>query len=142
MGERGEVPEVPEAQGRRHGGGRRRDPGGGDGPGGGLELQFRGVTINCDYPVTEYGFSNGALQQFVIGTDSAVWTRWTNPQRTNWSSWESMGGEARSGVRVKQHFTQDSILIGIVGTDGNWWSKYRQPSGTWNAWQRYGVSFP
>ncbi|MEE1820148.1 hypothetical protein PUR59_34690 [Streptomyces sp. SP18ES09] len=104
--------------------------------------KFGGVTINCDYPVTEYGFSDGALQQFVIGTDSAVWTRWTNPQRTNWSSWESMGGEARSGVRVKQHFTQDSILIGIVGTDGNWWSKYRQPSGTWNAWQRYGVSFP
>ncbi|MFF0478918.1 hypothetical protein [Streptomyces sp. NPDC004284] len=104
--------------------------------------KFGGVTINCDYPVSEHVFSDGALQQFVIGTDAAVWTRWTNPQRTSWSSWESMGGEARSAVAVKQHYTQDSILIGVIGTDGYWWSKYRQPSGTWNAWQRYGVSFP
>ncbi|MFI8912816.1 hypothetical protein ACIGW4_14520 [Streptomyces sp. NPDC053513] len=104
--------------------------------------KFGGVTIDCDHPVSEHVFSDGALQRFVIGTDAAVWTRWTDPQRTSWSSWESMGAQARSGVAVKQHHTQDSVLIGALGTDGYWWSKYRRPSGTWNAWQRYGVGFP
>ncbi|MFF0435622.1 hypothetical protein ACFYU9_25840 [Streptomyces sp. NPDC004327] len=42
--------------------------------------KFGSITINCGYPVSEHVFSDGALQQFVIGTDAAVWTRWTNPR--------------------------------------------------------------
>ncbi|MEV5985288.1 hypothetical protein AB0L85_09730 [Streptomyces sp. NPDC052051] len=104
--------------------------------------KFGGVTINCEYTIAEYKFDNGVLQQFVIGTDSAVWTRWTNEQQTTWSSWESLGGTARSGVVTQRSWQGDTVLIGVIGTDGYWWSKYRNLDGSWNAWQRYGVSFP
>ncbi|MYY83194.1 MULTISPECIES: hypothetical protein [unclassified Streptomyces] len=106
--------------------------------------KFGGINITCEYTITDYSFDNGVLQQFVIGTDSAVWTRWTNEQRTKWSSWESLGGVARSGVQTKRYVYDgpDTVLIAVRGTDGKWWSRYRQPTGTWNGWQQYDGNFP
>jgi hypothetical protein len=38
-------------------------------------------------------FPNSMIQIFVIGTNGAVWTRWTL-ESGGWSGWTSMGGVA------------------------------------------------
>ncbi|MFF6829407.1 hypothetical protein [Streptomyces longwoodensis] len=43
----------------------------------------------CDYGIKKHSLPNGEKEQFVVGTDYAVWMRWTT--KGQWSSWTSMG---------------------------------------------------
>ncbi|MGW3636003.1 hypothetical protein ACWD7F_38940 [Streptomyces sp. NPDC005122] len=91
-----------------------------------------GLSI-CEYTIADYYFTDGTHQQFIIGTDYAVWTRWTNRQRTQWSGWTSLGGQARSGVSISD-WGGGKLTIAVVGTDGHMWGKDRHSDGTWGAW--------
>jgi hypothetical protein len=56
-----------------------------------------GGTNYCRYGVLEYAFPNDeTIQEFVIGTDYSVWTKWQNNYLwgivTRQSSWVDLGG--------------------------------------------------
>ncbi|WP_330456116.1 hypothetical protein OIB37_04070 [Streptomyces sp. NBC_00820] len=93
-----------------------------------------GGTVICEYGVTRTTLPDGTLQEFAIGTDKAVWTRWTTSSG-GWTSWQSMGGEWRSGVTIR---TQQvgSYLFAIVlkGTDDWLWWDLRDSQGNWTGW--------
>lgn len=58
----------------------------------------------CDYGVTNHALPNGQKEQFLVGLDYAVWTRWTISGQ--WTGWVSLGkpdpfGSARATNAVK-----------------------------------------
>lgn len=95
-----------------------------------------GGRIICEYGVSHYSFANGVKQEFAVGTDYGVWTRWTNTSG-KWNAWSSMGGEARSGVTICP-LPHDTFYIAITGTDGQRWQRvrYSYPAGEWSQWER------
>ena len=107
-----------------------------------------GGTFYCDtssgYASGEarWQFPNHTWQLFVIGTNGAVWTRWTNTSG-DWSSWTSMGGVAigwpplfYSGGSFHQSgggsYTPD---LTVLGADNGVWHRQRSASGNWSPWQ-------
>ncbi|MFE9429135.1 hypothetical protein ACFYNO_40025 [Kitasatospora sp. NPDC006697] len=91
-------------------------------------------TYLCQYGVATTTFPEGTKEQFVIGTDSAVWTRWTNTSGT-WSGFLSMGGVATSGVTISQSSVDGwNIAITVRSTDGYLWDRVRDHNGNWTAW--------
>ncbi|MFE6780290.1 hypothetical protein [Streptomyces sp. NPDC057702] len=95
-----------------------------------------GGKVICEYAISQYTFKNGVKQEFAIGTDYAVWTRWTNTSG-KWNSWSSLGGVARSGAEICQ-LPHDTFYISITGTDGKLWERvrYSYPEGSWSQWER------
>ncbi|MDK9500904.1 hypothetical protein QEZ40_006931 [Streptomyces katrae] len=87
----------------------------------------------CEYGEAWQTFPNGTRQVFIVGTDFAVWTRYSNTSG-GWSGWESMGGTVRSGVRIEGNNTWNPT-ISVVGMDGERWSRHRLNSGSWTGWQ-------
>lgn len=81
-----------------------------------------------------YAFPNGALQVFVIGTDHAVWTRWSDPRRTRWSPWTSMGGSGWSAVYIYANRYNPTIYV--RGPHGGWWHRTRLNNGVWTPWRQ------
>lgn len=81
-----------------------------------------------------YVFPNGALQVFVIGTDHAVWTRYSNPRHTHWSPWTSMGGSCWSAVYI--HWNRYNPTIYVHGPHGGWWHRTRVNNGAWTPWHQ------
>ncbi|MGW7416619.1 hypothetical protein [Streptomyces sp. NPDC054863] len=65
----------------------------------------------CDYGVTKHELPTGQKEQFLVGTDYAVWTRWTSNGK--WSGWVSlgmpdpMGGSARAASKIYVTSGQD-----------------------------------
>ncbi|MFH9422860.1 hypothetical protein [Streptomyces sp. NPDC017529] len=87
----------------------------------------------CEYGEAWATFPDGSKQVFIIGSDFAVWTRWGSGN--SWSNWQSLGGGARSGVRVDGNGTW-TPTIGVVGNDGDRWYRHRLASGTWTGWSK------
>ncbi|QEU90674.1 hypothetical protein [Streptomyces kanamyceticus] len=94
-----------------------------------------GGNIQNQYGCTEYGLPNGEQQVFGVGTDGAIWTRWSRTNGTL-SSWTSMGGQGRSTVYAGGRGW--AITLQVRGTDGNWYYNNRggTPSGGWSGWHR------
>ncbi|MCB5164952.1 hypothetical protein LG634_08935 [Streptomyces bambusae] len=92
----------------------------------------------CDYGVTSYPLPNGTTQEFVVGTDRAVWTRWTNTNG-QWSRWMSMGGKAYSKVYVHDYETSDPWSFRAFYWDqiGEYWGSNRDHDGNWSKWTQY-----
>ncbi|MEV6956258.1 hypothetical protein [Streptomyces sp. NPDC051183] len=92
----------------------------------------------CDYGVTSYLLPNSTKQEFVVGTDRAVWTRWTDSDG-DWSGWESMGGKAWSTARAYDYDTSDpwTFRVFYYNDKGEYWGRNRDRSGTWSPWTRY-----
>ncbi|NXY93265.1 hypothetical protein HYE82_02330 [Streptomyces sp. BR123] len=88
----------------------------------------------CEYGESWQTYPNGQRQVFIVGTDFAVWTRYSHADG-NWSGWQSMGGRAASGVRVEGNNTWNPT-ISHVGTDGDRWYRHRLISGSWTNWQK------
>ncbi|MDJ0383501.1 hypothetical protein [Streptomyces sp. G-G2] len=90
----------------------------------------------CEYGVTKKTLPDGSKQEFVIGTDNAVWTRWTLSGK--WTTWSSMGGFATSGVTITKvgvnPWEFDVCVLG--GGDRQWWATHRYGNGTWSSWSR------
>ncbi|MEU3408569.1 hypothetical protein ABZ766_32115 [Streptomyces sp. NPDC006670] len=99
----------------------------------------QGVLYVCDYGLTQRHFPGG-VEQFIIGSDYAVWTRWYyNDNTTNrFSDWVSLGGVARSEVFLEGERDDGSFIarITVIGFDGKPWQRVRPDiGGSWTAWQ-------
>lgn len=92
----------------------------------------------CEYGVTSYKLPNGTKQEFVVGTDRAVWTRWTDSDG-DWSGWMSMGGRAWSPARAYDYETSDpwSFRVFYYDETGEYWGRNRDHDGNWSSWIRY-----
>ncbi|MEV4339801.1 hypothetical protein [Streptomyces sp. NPDC049590] len=96
----------------------------------------KGAKYFCEYGVSTTQFANGTKEEFVVGTDHAVWTNWTYPDGS-WNGWISMGGWVQSPIDADpQQETSDSLIfISAIGSDGNTWFRARFGDGTWSSWQ-------
>ncbi|WP_406111667.1 hypothetical protein [Kitasatospora purpeofusca] len=85
--------------------------------------------------VTYFGFQDGNSEIFVIGTDNAVWTRWTSGGSHKLSSWTSLGGYFTSKVVITRQTLGGAFTITSRGSDYNhMWSRDRSQNGNWNNW--------
>ncbi|BFV61147.1 hypothetical protein KCMC57_up62510 [Kitasatospora sp. CMC57] len=80
---------------------------------------------------------NGNVQEYVIGTDHAVWTYWSGPDSRGWMS---LGGYLTSKVKVSNlQGTGGFCTISALGGDSRPW--YRDGGrGVWSAWYTDRVS--
>jgi hypothetical protein len=54
----------------------------------------------AEYGIKETAQPNG-MQLWLVGIDSAVYTTWQSRSTSNFGPWTSLGGIARSGVKVE-----------------------------------------
>ncbi|MDJ0382443.1 hypothetical protein [Streptomyces sp. G-G2] len=78
----------------------------------------------CDYGVKNHALPNGEKEQFLVGLDYAVWTRWTVSKK--WSGWVSMGkpdpfgsASAASDIRVTDSQEQSGFRTNIYLRNSN-----------------------
>lgn len=91
-----------------------------------------GALYICEYGVTEHTLSTGEEEEFLIGLDSAVWTRMTSDG--HWGGWKSLGGVARSGVT---YHPAGYGGITVWGADGAIWNRRRTDvTQGWTPWGR------
>ncbi|MEU8775511.1 hypothetical protein [Streptomyces sp. NPDC048606] len=92
----------------------------------------------CEYGVTKHRLPDDTKQEFVIGTDRAVWTRWTDSDG-DWSKWMSMGGRASSQAYVYDYDTSDpwSFRLFYYDEKAEYWGRNRDHDGNWSGWIRY-----
>ncbi|MFH8343482.1 hypothetical protein [Streptomyces sp. NPDC018045] len=87
----------------------------------------------CEYGEAWLTYPDGGKQVFIVGSDFGVWTRWGSGG--SWYDWTSLGGVARSGVRVDGNGTW-TPTISVIGNDGDRWYRHRLASGTWTNWSK------
>lgn len=95
----------------------------------------KGQKYFCDYKITTTKFPNGTKEEFVVGSDHAVWTNWTRTDGS-WNGWVSMGGWVQSHIEIS--YLQNNPLaftIAAIGGDDNYWFRMRYPDGSWTNWQ-------
>lgn len=92
----------------------------------------------CEYGVTSYKLPNGTKQEFIVGTDHAVWTRWTDSDG-DWSRWQSMGGNAWSKAYAYDYDTSDrwSFRVFYYDQSAEYWGRNRDHNGNWSPWTHY-----
>lgn len=78
----------------------------------------------CDYGVKNHALPNGEKEQFLVGLDYAVWTRWTISKQ--WTGWVSLGkpdpsGSARaaSDINVRDEQSQGNFRTDIYLRNSN-----------------------
>ncbi|MEU8510590.1 hypothetical protein AB0C76_03225 [Kitasatospora sp. NPDC048722] len=82
-----------------------------------------------------YYFRDGRQEVFVIGTDHAVWTRWTTDKAGHKSGWLSMGGVLAGPVGIlASDMGFGNFEIGAIGSDGHLWARARDTNGNWTGW--------
>ncbi|MFJ9707156.1 hypothetical protein [Streptomyces sp. NPDC101234] len=96
----------------------------------------KGINYLCQYGITTTKLDNGTTQEFVVGTDHAVWTNWSYSDG-NWNGWVSMAGWAQSRVSIGRSSsgTLNYFTINAIGSDGNYWFRQRFTNGQWSPWQ-------
>jgi hypothetical protein len=77
-------------------------------------------------------WSNGRLDCFVRGTDSALWHKWFDG---GWSGWESLGGILTSSPAAVS-WGRGRIDVFVRGTDSALWHKWFD--GGWSGWESLG----
>ncbi|MFD3546807.1 hypothetical protein ACFWUW_14555 [Streptomyces sp. NPDC058655] len=100
-----------------------------DGPG--------GAVYNCAYGITLRPLTPTESEEFLVGADGAVWSRFTTNHR--WGGWISLGGAATSEVFVEGDGDESGhrTTIIVLGTDGKPWQRVRQGLGrSWSDWAR------
>lgn len=101
-----------------------------------------GALYICEYGVTDYQmqYPTGPKEQFLIGMDQAVWTRWTI--NGTWTGWQSLGGIAKSRAVVEQEYQDHGYnhrtWLRVKGADGATWLRIRGPIAdpTWTEWTK------
>ena len=79
------------------------------------------------------------LQLFYRGADSAIWTRWRNPDGT-WSAEERLGGTAVGDPTAVAVPGTKLLQLFYRGADGAIWTRWRNPDGTWSDEERLRAS--
>lgn len=95
-----------------------------------------GATYICQYGVSVYTFPDGTKQEFLVGPDAAVWTRWNNT-KGKWNHWSSMGGKAFGPIRFGHRWGgSDRWAFDIVAlhSDGAYRVNIRNHDGQWSGW--------
>ncbi|GAA5074305.1 hypothetical protein [Streptomyces similanensis] len=92
----------------------------------------------CEYGVTSYKLPNGTKQEFIVGTDRAVWTRWSDSDG-DWTGWMSMGGQAWSTAYAYDYDTSDPWTFRVFYYDqsAEYWGRNRDHNGNWSPWTHY-----
>ncbi|MFD7836143.1 hypothetical protein [Streptomyces sp. NPDC059761] len=108
------------------------------GPGTVCPWSDNGDKYICEYGVTQRHFPGG-VEQFIIGSDYAVWTRWRydDSPSSYFGNWVSLGGIARSEVFLEGESFEGAFItrMTIVGTDGRAWQRIRPDFGaSWTGW--------
>jgi hypothetical protein len=84
-------------------------------------------------------FPNGSVEVFVVGSNKALWTRWTTGTNSSggWSNWASLGGQCpcgyAPGLLKSGEGTWHPTVI-MIGSDYNGWYRSRSNSGGWSGW--------
>jgi hypothetical protein len=94
-----------------------------------------GHAYMCEFGITTKKLPDGTKQVFVVGTERAVWTRWTDSDG-DWSEWESMGGRAVSTVVITDEGQPWQFAIHTIMPDGYGWYRLRNVNGYWTDWAR------
>lgn len=89
----------------------------------------------CQFGVAKTKLADGTTQEFVVGTDHAVWTNWSRGDGS-WHGWESLGGWVNSAITVdaQQRDSNSNIIMGGTGRDGYFWMRVRYSDGSWSHW--------
>ncbi|MEV6632401.1 hypothetical protein AB0M54_16795 [Actinoplanes sp. NPDC051470] len=97
-----------------------------------------GGTFYCDSH-TRWITPYDTIQDFVIGTDRNVWTKWNTETAT--SEWVNMGGNCDpngpgGGLEKSAYHDRWNMVINCWGlNDHRWWHRTRYSSGSWDpAW--------
>ncbi|MEV6394661.1 hypothetical protein AB0M39_07745 [Streptomyces sp. NPDC051907] len=78
---------------------------------------------------------DGYPQVFVLGTNRAVYSRWSTASGV--SSWyDGLRGSCKPDRGFDSTASGWSITIACVGDDGGWWHNTRSTSGSWSDWKR------
>ncbi len=95
----------------------------------------QGATYFCQYGLTSTTLGNGTTEEFVVGTDNAVWTDWSYTDGS-WSGWQSMGGSVESHINIYTFGDNDPDHFAITakGTNGIYQDRQRADSGSWTPW--------
>ncbi|MFF7636249.1 hypothetical protein ACFZB9_24335 [Kitasatospora sp. NPDC008050] len=95
--------------------------------------QIMGAPYECD-SIASVRLPNGSIQWFVVGTDHAVWTNWTQVEG-GLHGWQSLGGIVQGPISIWGKSADGwSFFIGATGTDGKPWDRQRADDGTWTPW--------
>ncbi|MCX4549925.1 hypothetical protein OG204_17075 [Streptomyces sp. NBC_01387] len=95
-----------------------------------------GAVYICEYGVTVQKLPDGTKQEFLVGTDSAVWTRWNNTSG-KWTGWQSMGGVVSGRIVVIDRWSNGDpwkFALSVPTPDGGRWVNARNHEGVWTGW--------
>ncbi|MEU3571027.1 hypothetical protein AB0E96_21790 [Kitasatospora sp. NPDC036755] len=90
-----------------------------------------------DYGVggqTFHTFRDGTQQVFVVGTDHAMWTRWTIGNTNQLSAWTRMGGNLVSRITIVSSSVNGALTLTARGADGFQQYIDRNSGGGWSGW--------
>ena len=83
-----------------------------------------------------YGINGQLFQVFVIGTNNAVWTRWSNTSGV--SGWVSLGGACEQAAdSTSVGTTSDPWSFSVAcknRNNGIYYFRTRSDNGSWSAW--------
>ncbi|MGW6863572.1 hypothetical protein [Streptomyces sp. NPDC054901] len=100
-----------------------------------------GAQYICEYGVTNHALPGDQREQFLVGTDYAVWTRWTTNGK--WSGWYSLGGTVWSKISIREQtdIGPHAIWIYAKGSNTQTWGLLRTaPGANWSAWDCLGCA--
>lgn len=82
--------------------------------------------------------TDGRLELFGVGSDSAVWHNWQTSPGGGWSGWNSLGGKV-SGRPVVARNANGQLEVFAIGTDSAVWTIKEISTPDWNkAWSSLG----
>jgi hypothetical protein len=79
----------------------------------------------------------GTLQIFYRGEDTAIWSRWRDPQG-NWSPESQIGGSVIGDAAACQVPNERTLQLFYRGTDKALWTRWRDSDGNWSGEDRLG----
>ncbi len=103
----------------------------------GTPLESLGGTIISRTTVSAN--SDGRLEAFALGSDSALWHKWQTSAGGGWSSWESLGGTLISDPEPVLN-ADGRIEVFALGADHAVWHTAQTSPGNnvWSAWASLG----
>ncbi len=83
--------------------------------------------------------SDGRLQVFARGSDTAVWTLWQTAVNGGWSTWLSFGGAGTQPGFATEKNADGRMQLFVIGSGNAIWTRTQDtPSGGWGGWGTLG----
>ncbi|KAA2251200.1 hypothetical protein F0L68_37900 [Solihabitans fulvus] len=85
----------------------------------------------CEFDYSTLDWGGGNVEYFVVGTDYEIFHAWKGS-----GGWKNLGGQARRSTPNGAYAFNSPVGVETIGTDNNWYCKYRG-NGSWSGgWQR------